>query len=101
MVFTLPNGKPIDTDMVKLAMEDSDICTSYYLNIQTGEVERFSKFEEPSDEREKLLEEITSSDNYIPIERISSHEAYQWMEDFVAQIVAPKNAQIAENYLLH
>ncbi len=96
MIFTLPNGKRIDLDMVELAMEDADLCNVYYLNTQTGEVARFSEYDDVSDEREQQLEEIESEDHYIPIERISSHEAYQWMEDFVAEIVEPKDKQAAE-----
>ena len=34
----LPNGKPIDEDMVEVAMEDSNLANRYYLNTQTGEV---------------------------------------------------------------
>ncbi len=69
---------------------------AYFLNMQTGEVVFFSEFDELSDGREKQLEEIETSSNYIPIERIPSHVAYQWMEDFVATIVAPKDEQVAE-----
>lgn len=34
MVFILPNGKPIDTGMVKMAMEDADAIHLYYLNTE-------------------------------------------------------------------
>ncbi len=95
-MFKLPNGKPIDIDMVELALEDGNLENSYCLNIQTGEVTFLSELTDTADEREKRLEEIEASDDYIPIERIPSHEAYQWMEDFVAEIVAPKDAQTAE-----
>jgi len=95
-MLTLLNGKHIDEDMVELAMEDSNMGNAYFLNMQTGEVVFFSEFDELSDEREKQLEEIEMSSNYIPIERIPSHVAYQWMEDFVATIVAPKDEQVAE-----
>ncbi len=95
-MFILPNGKHIDKDMVELAMEDSNLANAYYLNTQTGEVIYLSDFDDGSDEREKQLEEIENSSNCIPIERISSHEAYQWMRDFVAEIVAPKDEQVAE-----
>lgn len=94
--FQLLNGNPIDEDMVESAMEDADITHSYYLNTQTGEVIAFSEYDDPSDEREKLLDEIDGTGNYIEIERIPSYVAYQWMEDFVAQFVTPKNAQVAE-----
>ena len=89
MVFKLPNGKPIDKDMVELAMEDGNLENSYYLNTLTGEVVFLSDLTDTADEIEKRLEEIESTGDYIPIERISSHEAYQWMENFVAEIVAP------------
>ena len=35
MVFILPNGKPIDTGMVEMAMEDADATHLYYLNTET------------------------------------------------------------------
>jgi hypothetical protein len=95
-MFKLPNGTQIDEDMVELAMEDSDIGHSYYLNTQTGEVIFLSEYDDSSDEREKQLEEIDGSSDYVPIERIPSHVAYQWMEDFVAAMVAPKDRQAAE-----
>ncbi len=93
MRFRLPNGTPIDIDMAELAMEDSDRSTVYFLNVQTGEVAHFSDFD---DEREQQLEEIESDRNWIPVERISSHEAYQWMEDFLAEVVAPKDSLLAK-----
>jgi hypothetical protein len=94
-MLTLPNGKPIDEDMLELAMEDSDMTHSYFLNTKTGEVVFFSEYDDP-DEQEKLVEEIDGSDDYIRIERISSHVAYQWMEDFVSEIVEPQNEWVAE-----
>ncbi len=96
MTFTLPNGKPLDKEMVEMAMEDSDLSHSYFLDTQTGEVIALSDYDDFTEEREHLLEEIDGSDQYLPIERISTHEAYQWMEAFVAEIVEPKNARVAE-----
>jgi Uncharacterised protein family (UPF0158) len=96
MVFKLPNGKPIDKDMVEVAMEDGNLENSCYLNTLTGEVVFLSDFTDTADEIEKQLEEIEISGDYVPIERIPSHEAYQWMEKFVAEIVAPKDARAAE-----
>lgn len=93
-MFQLLNGNRIDEDMVETAMEDADIAHTYYLNTQTGEVVFFSEYGDPPEK--DLLDDIENSDTYIPIERIPSHEAYQWMEDFVAQIVAPQNKQVAE-----
>ena len=94
-MLTLPNGKPIDEDMLELAMEDSDLATRYFLNTQTGEIVFLSEYADP-DEQEKLSEEIDGSNDYVPIERIPSHVAYQWMEDFVSEIVAPQSKQVAE-----
>src|SRR5260370_33395697 len=96
VMFKLPNGKLIDKDMVEVAMEDSNLANSYYLNTLTGEVVFLSDFTDTADAIEKRLEDTEISGDYIPIERISSHEAYQWMESFVAEIVAPKDAQDVE-----
>ena len=96
MAFILPNGKSIDTQTVEMAMEDSDLSHSYFLNTQTGEVVYFSDYDDFTDEREKLLEEIDGSDDYVQVEPISSHESYQWMADFIDEIVAPKDERMAE-----
>jgi len=37
-MITLPNGKPIDLDMLETAMEDADLANRYFLNLVTGEV---------------------------------------------------------------
>ncbi len=81
-MITLPNGKSIDLDMLEIAMEDSDLANRYFLNLVTGEVVFFSDHLGLSDEDERLLEEIDGSNDYVAIERIPSHEAYQWMVDF-------------------
>lgn len=93
--FQLANGKAIDMMMVEDAMDDSNREHLYFLNTETGEVVFVPPFD-GGPEREELLEEIDGSDHYVDIERISSHEAYQWMEDFVEQIVAPQNEFVAE-----
>jgi hypothetical protein len=95
-MITLPNGKPVDLEMLEAAMEDSDLTTRYFLNLVTGEVVFFSDDLGLSDEDERLMEEIEGSDDYVAVERISSHEAYQWMVDFVDEVVAPTDEQAAE-----
>ena len=65
------------------------------MNTQTGEVTFFSEFDVSSDERERLSDDF-ESEEYIPVERIPSYEAYRWMEDFVDQVVAPKDRHAAE-----
>src|SRR5438067_2371006 len=100
MITTLPNGKPIDLDMLETAMEDSDLANRYFLNLVTGEVVFFSDDLGLSDEDERLLEEIDGSDDYVAIERIPSHEAYQWMVDFVDEMVAPADEQAAEKLFI-
>ena len=94
-MLTLPKGKPIDEDMLEVAMEDADMGNTYFLNMQTGEVVFLSEYDDP-DEKEKLSEEIDGSSDYVRIECIPSREAYQWMEDFVAEIVSPQDQQAAE-----
>src|SRR5437870_1287849 len=95
-MITLPNGKSVDLDMLETAMEDSDLAHRYFLNLVTGEVVFFSDYLGLSDEDERLLEEIDGSNDYVAIERIPSHEAYQWMVDFVDEMVAPADEDAAE-----
>ena len=93
---TLPNGNPIELDMLETAMEDSDLSNRYYLNLVSGKVVFFSYDLDLSEEDERLSEEIDESDDYVAVDRISSHEAYQWMVDFVNEIVAPTDENAAE-----
>src|SRR5258708_14392672 len=93
---TLPNGKPIDLDMLETAMEDSDLANSYFLNLVTGEVVFFSEYRGVAGEEERVLEEIDGSNDYVAIERIPSNEAYQWMVEFVDELVAPADEHAAE-----
>lgn len=93
---TLPNGNSIDLDMLELAMEDSDLAHRYFLNLVTGKVVFFSDYLGLSDEDERLLEEIDESDDYVAVERIPSFVAYQWMVDFVDEVVAPADEHAAE-----
>ena len=98
---TLPNGKPIDMDMLEAAMEDSDLTNRYFLNLVTGNVVFFSEYVGLSNEDEQLLEEIDGSDDYVAVERIPSYEAYQWMVDFVDEMVAPTDEHACTGYLAH
>ena len=93
---TLPNGNPIELDMLEVAMEDSDLSNRYYLNLVSGKVVFFSDDLDLSEEDEPLSEEIDESDDYIAVDRIPSHEAYQWMVDFVDEMVAPSDENAAE-----
>jgi len=93
---TLPNGNPIELDMLEAAMEDSDLSNRYYLNLVSGKVVFFSDDLGLTDEDERLSEEIDESDDYVAVDRISSHEAYQWMVDFVNEMVAPTDENAAE-----
>jgi hypothetical protein len=91
-MFLLPNGKRIDEEMVEAALDDGNLEHVYYLNTTTGEVLLISEYGEQADQ----IEEGEIGGKYLPIEHIPSHEAYQWMEQFVAEIVTPKDALIAE-----
>ena len=93
---TLPNGNPIELDMLETAMEDSDLSNRYYLNLVSGKVVFFSDDLDLSEEDELLSEEIDESDDYIAVERIPSHVAYQWMVDFVDEMVAPSDENAAD-----
>src|SRR5437879_13860893 len=95
-MITLPNGKSVDRDMLETAMEDSDLANRYFLNLVTGEVVFLSDDLGLSDEDERLLEEIDGSNDYVAVERIPSHEAYQWMVDFVDEMVAPADEYAAK-----
>ena len=99
-MITLPNGKPIDLDMLETAMEDSDLANRYFLNLVSGEVVFFSDYLGLSDEEERLSEEIDGSNDYVAIERIPSYVAYQWMVDFVDEMVAPSDEDAAEKLSL-
>ena len=96
MYYTLPNGKSIDLDQLGLAMEDSDLGNRYFLNLSTGELVCFSDFLGLSEEDERLLDEIDGSDDYVAVERIPSYVAYQWMVDFVDEVVAPADERAAD-----
>lgn len=93
---TLPNGASIDMDMLEAAMEDADLANRYFLNLVTGEVIFFSEYAGLSEADEELEEEINGSDDYVAIERVSSHEAYQWIVDFVEEVVEPADPNTAE-----
>ena len=97
---TLPNGKSIDMDMLETAMEDSDLANRYFLNLTTGEVIFFSDYLGLSEEDEHLSAEIDGSTDSVAIDRIPSNEAYQWMVDFVDEMVAPTDARAAEKLSL-
>ncbi len=97
---TLPNGNSIDMDMLETAMEDSDLTNRYFLNLVTGQVVFFSDDLGLSEEDEQLSAEIDGSNDYVAIERIPPHEAYQWMVDFVDERVVPADERAAEKLSL-
>ena len=94
-MITLPNGNSIDLDMLEIALDDSDPTHRYFLNLVTGEVVFLSDDLGPSDEDERLSEDIDGSNDYVAIERIPSHQAYQWMVEFVDEVVAPADEDAA------
>jgi hypothetical protein len=95
-MITLPNGNPIDLDMLEAAMEDSNLSNRYYLNLVSGKVVFFSDYLGLTEEDERLLEEIDESDDYIAVDRIPAYVAYQWMVNFVDKMVAPSDENAAE-----
>jgi len=99
-MITLPNGNSIDQDILEIAMEDSELAHRYFLNLVSGEVVFFSDYLGLSEEDERILEDIDGSDDYVAIERIPSSEAYQWMVDFVEEMVAPTDELTAEKLFI-
>jgi Uncharacterised protein family (UPF0158) len=97
---TLPNGNPIDLDMLETAMEDSDLSNRYFLNLVSGKVVFFSDDLGLSVEDERLSEEIDESNDYVAVERIPSHVAYQWMVDFVDEMVLPADEHAADKLFI-
>lgn len=95
-MLTLPNGIPLDLDSLTMAMEDADLTHRYFLNLQTGDVAFFSEYLGLSEEDEHLLAHIDESGEYVAVERIPSQQAYQWMVDFVDDVVAPADERTAE-----
>jgi Uncharacterised protein family (UPF0158) len=95
-MIRLPNGNSIDLYMLEAAMEDADLAHRHFLNLVSGEVVFFSDYLGLSDEDERLLEDIDGSNDYVAIERIPSYVAYQWMVDFVDEMVAPADEHAAE-----
>src|SRR5258708_39903282 len=93
----LPNGKSIDQDILETAMEDSDLGNRYFVNLVKGEAVFFSDDLGLADEDERLLEEIDGSNEYVAVERIPSHEAYQWMVDYLDEMVDPPAEYAAEH----
>ncbi|HEY1353180.1 MAG TPA: UPF0158 family protein [Ktedonobacteraceae bacterium] len=93
---TLPDGRPIDGDALKEAMEDADLAHRYFLHLTTDEVRFISEYSGLSAQDAQLLEEIDESGDYVAVERIPVHEAYQWMVDFVDEVVAPADEDAAE-----
>jgi len=99
-MITLPNGNSIDQDILEIAMEDSELAHRYFLNLVSGEVVFFSDYLGLPEEDERILEDIDGSDDYVAIERIPSSEAYQWMVDFVEEMVAPTDELTAEKLFI-
>ena len=95
-MITLPNANSIDLGMLEVAMDDSDQTHRSFLNLIAGEVIFFSDYLGLSDEHEHLSEEIDGSNDYVAIERVPSQEAYQWMVNFVDEMVAPTDERAAE-----
>jgi hypothetical protein len=95
-MMTLPYGNSIDLGMLETAMADSDVAHRYCLNLVSGEVLFFSDHLCLSNGDERSSEEIDGSNDYVATQRFSSYEAYQWMIDFVDDMVAPVDKRAAE-----
>ena len=59
----------------------------------------YYSIERRKDEDERLSEDIDGSNDYVAIERIPSHEAYQWVVAFVDEVVAPADEDAASRFI--
>lgn len=76
---------PIDADMLLMALEHHDPDVTYYLDLQTGEIEFISQAYSDADEREEFEEMLQNDlERYVTVEPISSREGWRIMSDFIA-----------------
>lgn len=94
--YILPNNKLVDTEMIFIAMEDSNLVNEYFLDSETGEVEIIFDAEE---DREKHLEQMENK-RYIAIDRIPSYEFYNCMDEFVRVVVGSEDKNLEERLLI-
>jgi len=74
----------IDTEMIMVALDDHG-GAEYFLDLETGEVERISP--DPTEEDEEIIEQIENNPaRYRRIDPMGSSQAFQVMEDYVASL---------------
>jgi len=74
----------IDTEMIMVALDDH-AETEYFLDLETGEVERISS--DPTEGDEEIIEQIENNpERYRRIDPIDSSQAFQVMEDYVSSL---------------
>ncbi len=82
--------RSVDLDELTTAMEDSGSENVYYLDLTTGDVvlsaDEMLTGEEPAEDYDE------NPDRYLPVEPVSSEEAYEIMERFVAGLAQNKEA---------
>ncbi|GCE16115.1 UPF0158 family protein [Tengunoibacter tsumagoiensis] len=93
-MLTLPDGVPIDSDTLKIALGDSSGEHAYFLHTETGEVVFFSLYDD-SEAKDELERRVNESAGYVKIEPVPSRVAYIWMEDFVSDVIFPENEGLA------
>ena len=97
-MYFLPNNRQIDTDQVKIGLDDNSPEIYYWLNLKTGEVEII--VEDALDEEGEEFEEIYSNKDLVEIPKLESWQKYNWMEDFAEQVVKDKDKIIYEKLLI-
>lgn len=72
-----------------LALSDHSYETTYYLDRESGAViPVFGDMFDPGDDGYLDEEELLANPRYVPIEPVSSHDAFRWMEDFASSVTS-------------
>ena len=100
-MVTLPNGKPIDMDMLETAMEDSDLANKYFLNLVTGKVLFFSEYVGFSNEDEHLLQKSTRATTMLPLSASPPMKLTSGWSILSTKSSHPKTKTVPKNYPLH
>ena len=92
--YYLPNGIKLDMDSLCDAMEDSDLSHHYFLNTKTGAIE--SVFESSADDLDLEMETYDNRKQFIPVDKIEPYQIYEWMRDFIKELIEPENPNLAK-----
>ncbi len=88
----------IDKDFLAMVMEDHNGLASYFLDRETGEIERLADgYLHDNESFEEMLDE--NPDRFLAVETMPSSEAFGIMEDFVDSLPDGKEKRVLEKAL--